>query len=157
MSARSAAACAIALLIASTTMTPHADAATYRVDDTGSLPSESTALLQWQQAAPSRVADDRLEGTIGVSVRLNLEPWVGQTGRLYLVLPEQGVPSVRVSWRTQGRLLPGEILPGQRVLVFQGSVPTPILYETLLLRIEASADQLPGMRSLDFHFEIDTD
>lgn len=147
----------LALLLACLVIIPRASAATFRVDDSGSLPSESTALLQWRQAVPSRATDDRLEGTVGVAVRLNLEPWLNRTGRLFLVFPEQGLPLVRVSWRTQGRLLPGEILPGQRVLVYAGPISTPVLDETLLLRIEANGDQLPGMRSLEFHFEIDTD
>ena len=136
---------------------PRAAAATYRVDDSSSFPRESTALLRWRQAAPAKDADDTLEGTVGVAVRLTLEPWLNRTGRLFLVLPEQGTPLVRVSWRTQGRLLPGEIVPGQRVLVFEGPITIPYLDETLTLTIQARGGQLPEMRSLAFHFEIDTD
>jgi hypothetical protein len=132
-------------------------AATYRIDDSSSVPRESTTLLRWRQAAPARDADDTLEGTVGVAVRLNLEPWLNRSGRVFLVFPEQGTPSVRVSWRTQGRLLPGEIAPGQRVLVYEGPITVPILDETLALRIQANGRQLPEMRSLAFHFEIDTD
>jgi hypothetical protein len=134
-----------------------AAAATYRVDDSSSFPRESTALLRWRQTAPARDADDTLEGTVGVAVRLSLAPWLNRTGRLFLVLPEQGTPLVRVSWRTQGRLLPGEIAPGQRVLVYDGPITVPYLDETLMLTIQANGGQLPEMRSLAFHFEIDTD
>lgn len=134
-----------------------ASAATYRVDDSASLPRESTTLLHWRQAAPSRSSDDTLEGSTAVSVRLNLAPWLNRPGRLFLVFPEQGTPLVRVSWRTQGRLLPGQILPGQRVLVYDGTILTPFLEETLALQIEASGDRLPGMQALTFHFEIDVD
>ena len=155
MIARIASALAGALIIA--TIALPARAATYRVDDSASLPRESTALLQWRQAAPSRGKDDTLEGTIAVAVRLNLVPWLNQRGRVFLVLPEQGTPVVRVRWRTQGRLLPGQILPGQRILVFEGPVTTPLLDETLVLNIEASGELLPGMQPLAFHFEIDVD
>jgi hypothetical protein len=134
-----------------------AAAATYRVDDSSSFPRESTALLRWRQTAPARDADDTLEGTVGVAVRLSLAPWLNRTGRLFLVLPEQGTPLVRVSWRTQGRLLPGEIAPGQRVLIYDGPITVPYLDETLMLTIQANGGQLPEMRSLAFHFEIDTD
>ena len=147
----------IALALGLTCAAAPAVAATYRIDDSSSVPRESTTLLRWRQAAPARDADDTLEGTVGVAVRLNLESWLNRSGRVFLVFPEQGTPSVRVSWRTQGRLLPGEIAPGQRVLVYEGPITVPVLDETLALRIQANGRQLPEMRSLDFHFEIDTD
>ena len=132
-------------------------AATYRVDDSASLPAESTALLRWRQFAPSRTRDNTLEGTVAVAVRLNLAPWMGRTARLFMVLPEEGTTPVRVSWRTQGRLLPGSISPGQRVLVYDGPISAPFLEETLTLSIEADGARLPGMQRLKFYFEIDTD
>ncbi len=148
---------ALVLFLASTAAALPAGAATYRVDDSATLPVESTALLRWRQAAPSRARDDTLEGATAVAVRLNLAPWLEQTARLYLVLPAQGTAAVRVSWLTQGRLLPGEISPGERVLVYQGPIASPVLEETLTLRIEADGSRLPGTERLRFHFEIDTD
>jgi len=147
----------LTLLLASMAAVLPAAAATYRVDDSATLPVESTALLRWRQAAPSRTRDDTLEGATAVAVRLNLAPWVEQTARLYLVLPAQGTAAVRVSWLTQGRLLPGEISPGERVLIYQGPIASPFLEETLTLRIEADGSRLPGTERLQFHFEIDTD
>lgn len=157
MTLKAACVLSLACALAGATVIAPARATTYRVDDTGSLPRESTTLLNWRQVAPSRAADDMLEGSTAVAVRLNLAPWLNRSGRLFLVFPEQGAPLVRVSWRTQGRLLPGQILPGQRVLVYDGPIATPFLEETLALQIEASGDRLPGMQSLTFHFEIDVD
>jgi len=154
---RACAICALSLALALAVAAPPAGAATFRVDDSSSFPRESTTLLHWRQAAPARDADDTLVGTAAVAVRLNLEPWLNRSGRLFLVFPEQGTPLVRVSWRSQGRLLPGEIAPGQRVLVYEGLISTPFLDETLALAIQAAGNQLPEMRSLAFHFEIDTD
>jgi hypothetical protein len=134
-----------------------AAAETFRVDDTAALPSETTALLRWRDFAPSGGAQETLEGTIAVAVRLNLTAVLNRTGRLYLVLPKQGTTPVRVSWATQGRLLPGEISPGLRTLVYQGPVTSPYLEETLALRIEADGNFLPGMQRLDFYFEFDAD
>lgn len=134
-----------------------AGAATYRVDDAATLPRESTALLRWRQIAPTRARDDTLQGAVAVAVRLDLARWVGHTGNLYLVLPAQGTVPVEVSWTTQGRLLPGRISAGQRVLVYSGPITTPVLQETLVLNIEADGNHLDGMQRLDFHFEIDTD
>jgi hypothetical protein len=148
---------AVALALGCAATAFPAAAATYRVDDSSSFPRESTALLHWRQSAPARDADDTLEGTVGVAVRLNLTPWLNRTGRVFLVFPEQGTPQVRVSWRTQGRLLPGEIAPGQRVLVYEGPIATPYLDERLELAIEASGSHLAGTQPVNFHFEIDVD
>lgn len=147
----------VALLAASLAPAPSASAATYRVDDHGTLPIESTALLRWREAAPSLTRDDTLEGATAVAVRLNLAQWVGQDASLYLVFPEQGTAALRASWTTQGRLLPGEITPGKRVLVYRGPIASPVLEETLTLRIEADGNRLSGVQHVNFHFEIDTD
>ncbi len=136
---------------------PSGTAETYRIDDSATLPGESTALLRWREFLPTDERQDVLEGTIAVSVRLSLTPVLNRTGRLYLVLPEQGTTPVRIRWTTQGRLLPGEIAPGQRVPVLQGPVTAPFLEDTLLLRIEADSNHLPGMQRLVFHFEFDTE
>ncbi len=134
-----------------------ATAATYRVDDSASLPRESTALLGWRSAVPSRGGDDTLQGTIGVAVRLDVGAWRSRTGRVYLVLPEQTTPGVRIAWRTQGRLLSGQATPGQRVLVFEGPIAAPFLEDRLRLDIEASGRELRATQPLNFHFEIDVD
>jgi hypothetical protein len=134
-----------------------ATAATYLVDDGASVPQESTARLRWRQLAPSRSKDNSLEGTIAVAVRLNLAAWMNRSGRVFLVLPEKGTTTVRVTWVTQGRLLPGALSPGNRTLVFAGPITTPILEETLTLQIEADGSRLPGVQRLKFHFEIDVD
>lgn len=149
----------IALLLVAALLpaVPEAGAETIRIDDSASLPSESTALLRWRRIAPTSGSDDTLEGEVAIAVRLNLLPVLNRTGRLYLVLPVQGTTPVRVSWVTQGRLLPGEITPGRRIAVFQGLIAAPYLEDTLALRIEADGNHLPDMQRLAFHFEFDAD
>jgi len=135
-----------------------ASAATFVVDDGASAPQESTALLRWRRFAPSRANDSNtLEGAIAVLVRLNVAPWIHRNGRVFLALPEQGTAPVRVSWTTQGRLLPGSITPGNRVLVYAGPITTAVLEETLTLQIEADGSRLPNVQRLKVHFEIDVD
>jgi len=148
---------ALAMLTIVTGAVP-AIAATFVVDDGASSPQESTALLRWRRLAPSRANDSNtVEGAIAVVVRLNLAPWMQRNGRVFLALPEQGTAPVRVSWTTQGRLLPGSIIPGNRVLVYAGPISTAVLEETLTLQIEADGSRLPNMQRLKFHFEIDVD
>jgi hypothetical protein len=133
------------------------DAATFRVDDSGSVPLEPSTQLRWRQVAPSRRPDNTMEGAVNVQVRLNLAPWVGRQGRVFLVLPEQPIGPVRVTWTTQGRLLPGQLVAGQRALVLAGPMTTPRLEDVLLLRLEADGTQLGNTHRLNFHFEIDVD
>lgn len=157
MSTRTAVTLAAALLAAQVLAAAPAAAATYRLDDSASMPRESTALLAWSSAVPSRSGDDALHSTIGVALRLDVGAWQGRAGRIYLVLPEQSTSGVRLAWRTQGRMLPGQATHGQRVLVFEGSIAAPYLEERLELDIEASGGQLLGTQPLNFHFEIDVD
>jgi hypothetical protein len=157
MNAWVAVALAAVLVLALALAAAPAAAATYRLDDSASLPRESTALLGWRSAVPSRGGDDTLQGTVGVAVRLDVGAWRSRTGRVYLVLPEQATPGVRIAWRSQGRLLPGQATPGQRVLVFEGSIAGPYLEDRLELDIEASGRELRATQPLNFHFEIDVE
>jgi len=134
-----------------------AGAATYRVDDSATIPPESSATLRWRQIAPSRGGDNTVEGSTTVQVRLNLAPWLKRNGRIFLVLPEQPPGRVGVRWTTQGRLLPGQLNSGQRTLVYSGPITTPMLDETLVLRIETDGTRLSSTHRLAFHFEIDVD
>jgi len=90
-------------------------------------------------------------------VRLNLAPWHQRSGRIYMVLPEQPSGQVTVHWTTQGRLLPGQLVSGQRALVYAGSIQSPVLDERLALRFETDGTRLSGTQRLNFHFEIDVD
>lgn len=134
-----------------------ASAATYRVDDSATIPLESSAVLRWRQIAPSRGGDNTVEGTTTVQLRLNLAPWMKRNGRVFLVLPEQPPGRIGVRWTTQGRLLPGQLVSGQRALVYAGPITTPLLDEALTLRIDTDGTRLSSTYRLAFHFEIDVD
>ena len=134
-----------------------AGAATYRVDEAGTFPQESSTAMRWRQVAPSRGGDNTIEGSATVNVRLSLYPWLNRQARLFMVLPEQPVAPVRVSWTTQGRLQPGHLVSGQRALVYAGPITAAILDETLVLKLEADGTRMGSAQSLKFHFEIDVD
>ena len=112
--------------------------------------------MRWRTIAPTR-GDNTVEGSVTVNVRLNLAPWQQKYGRLFLVLPEQPVTPVKVSWTTQGRLQPGQLTSGQRALVYAGPITSAALEETLVLRLEANGARLGSAQRLQFHFEIDVD
>lgn len=133
------------------------EAATYRVEEAGTFPFESTAPMRWRQVAPSRGGDNTIEGSTTVNVRLNLAPWQQRSGRIFLVLPQQPVVQVRASWTTRGRLLPGQMISGERQLVYTGPIAIPMLEDTLVLKLETDGTRLSSALRLQFHFEIDVD
>jgi hypothetical protein len=51
-----------------------AHAATFRVDDTATLPSEASTTMQWRSPAPGRGASDEVGGSAVGTVRGNTPP-----------------------------------------------------------------------------------
>jgi hypothetical protein len=145
----------LAALFAATLFPAHA--ATFRVDDSGSLPTEAQTPMRWRSLAPNRTIGNELEGTVVVTVRLNLQPWLNRQGRVFMVLPEQPIGQVTAEWTTQGKLQAGEVRSGNRTLVFAGPIRTALLEDTIVLRLAADGRRLVAPQRLDFHFEIDVD
>ena len=134
-----------------------AHAATFRVDDSLSLPSETNTTMKWRSLAPNRVVGNAVEGTNIVTVRLNLAPWLNRNGKIYMALPEQPIGPVTADWTTQGKLLPGTLQSGNRTLVFAGPIRTSLLEDTIVLRLTADGQRLRAPQRLQFYFEIDLD
>ena len=122
-----------------------ASATTTRVDDSGTVLSQGVVPMRWKQLVPGRGADHSVEASVRVALRLNLARWVNQPVRLYMALAPVVSDAVHASWRTQGRLLPGALRSGSRVLVFEGVPHAALLEETLdLIRVS-----LPDTIELD--------
>jgi hypothetical protein len=132
-----------------------AAAATFRVDDSGTVLSQPVTPMRWRQLVPSRNADPTVEGRLNVALRLNLSAWVNRPARIYMVLAPTEGQRLTASWRTQGRLLPGALRGGDRTVVFDGLVRDAFLAETLELSLVADGRQSMRMQSLHFHFEIE--
>ena len=146
---RALAAALLALLAA------QAGAATYRVDDTGTVVGQPVTPMRWRQPVPGRVADNTVEGQVSVALRLNLSQWVMRQARIYMLLAPTENERLVATWRTQGRLLPGSMRGGDRVLVFEGMMREPFLQETILLNLTADGRALERAQSLQFNFEIE--
>ena len=132
-------------------------AATFRVDDSLTLPSESSTPMKWRSLAPNRVAGNAVEGSSILTIRLNTAPWLNRTGKIYMALPEQPIGQVTAEWTTQGRLLPGQLTSGNRTLVFAGPVRANLLEDTIVLKVSADGRRLVAPQRLQFYFEIDVD
>ena len=145
------------LLAALTVAALPAAAATFRVDDSATLPNEANTTMDWRSLAPSRAVGNAVDGTSIFTVRLNTAPWLNRVGKIYMALAEQPIGTVTAQWSTQGRLLPGELISGRRTLVYSGPIRTPLLEDTIALRISADGRRLVSPQRLQFYFEIDVD
>jgi hypothetical protein len=132
-------------------------AATFRVDDSLTLPSETSTPMKWRSLAPNRVAGDAVDGSSILTIRLNTAPWLNRTGKIYMALPEQPIGQVTAEWTTQGKLLPGQLTSGNRTLVFAGPVRASLIEDTIVLRVSADGRRLVAPQRLQFHFEIDVE
>jgi len=147
----------IAAALAALAMALPAGAATYRVDDSLTLPQESNQAMKWRSLAPSRSAGSEVEGTSVITIRLDTSPWLNKVGKIYMALPEQPIGQVTAEWTTQGKLLPGALISGNRTLVYSGPIKANMLEDTIALKITADGRRLVQSQRLQFYFEIDVD
>lgn len=134
-----------------------AGAATFRVDDSVTLPHESNMAMKWRSLAPSRAVGNAVEGTSVITIRLDTSPWLNKAGKIYMALPEQSIGQVTAEWTTQGRLLAGQLVSGNRTLVYAGPIRSNQLEDTIALKISADGARLATTQRLQFYFEIDVD
>ena len=132
-------------------------ATTYRIDDSASQVLGNTLQMKWDSVAPQRGQRPIVSGGITVLVRLNLAPWQGRTGRVYMTLPAQPAGQATATWTTQGRLLPGILRAGERTLVYAGVMPAGLYEDTMRLVIQADGQRLIRVEQLNFSFEIDVE
>lgn len=146
--------CAAAALLA-WSAGPQASAATFRIDETGTVVNAAVLNMRWHQLVPGRSSDNTVEGTVRVDVRLNLAPWINKPARIYMVLAPVSGERVKARWTTQGRLLPGSLSSGDRTLVFEGPAGPAVLNESILLTLETDGQRLVQLQTLNFYFEIE--
>jgi hypothetical protein len=146
-----------AIAIACALLATGVSAQTYRVDDGGSQVLGGPLRLKPITPMPRGELATALVGETGVLARLDLAPWKGRRGRIYLTLPQQAGGRISASWSTRGRLLPGTVRSGERALVYAGPIDVDTIEDTLRLRIQADGRELAGGIPLAFSFEIDLD
>jgi hypothetical protein len=133
-----------------------AGAKTIQIDDSGTQALEPSVGLRWKSVAPSHTGGGNLMiGTSTIRVRLNLMPWLHRSGRIYLNLPAQAPGPISLSWLTQGRLLPGQLQSGNRMLVYAGAVTAPFLEDTLTVQYSVDGTLIRRAFPVSFHFEMD--
>ncbi|WP_374522127.1 hypothetical protein [Hydrogenophaga sp.] len=98
---------------------------------------------------------DTLTTQFWVNVRIDVRQWVGRPARVYMVLPPDEYPPLELNWTTQGRLLPGRLVSGERALVYVGLIDSPALQDRLNVRVLARANWMGNSRRLSVHFECE--
>ena len=131
-------------------------AATVRLDDSASQVIPPNATWQWESRS-LRSGINTLHMNIRVNVRIDTRAYAGRQGNIYMALPPDGSSTVRAEWFTHGRLLPGRLASGERVVVYSGVIPGPYLDDTIQVHLTTDARQLAeDVRRIQFNFELDT-
>ena len=132
-------------------------AATFAVDDSTSYTHDANTAMKWKFVNSDRRTSSAVEGTTLVTVRLNLKQWANKSGKVYMALAKQPIGPVKASWTTQGRLLAGQLISGNRTLVYVGPIRSAILEDTIALTMETDGQRLVSPQRMQFYFEIDVD
>lgn len=112
--------------------------------------------LKWDSAMPKSGAPDTASDRIAVLVHLDVSPWTGRKGRIYLTLDPATGGRTEASWTSRGVLLPGRLRTGDRQLVYAGPIQGDSLQDTLEMTIRTHGGLDAGSR-LNFAFEIEVD
>jgi hypothetical protein len=128
----------------------------HRLDDSLSHTVPPNAQMQWRALVPGQ-ADTGMEAWVRVNVRITTRDWLNRSGRVYMVLARDEASTMEAVWTTQGRLLTGRLVSGERALVFAGVIAADTLEDQLLVRLRSGADWQKSSRRLDFHFEFEAD
>ena len=126
------------------------------IDDSATVVLDGTPAMSWRSVTP-KSRDNAIVGRTRVNVRLATTPWLGKTGKIYMVLPAETTGSVKIAWRGQGLLLDGQLAPGGRTLVYSGVIREKRMEDVLDVQIEADGVRLRDTQQLRFHFEIDVE
>lgn len=129
----------------------------HRLDDSASHTVPPNVQMQWRPLSARGGAEPGMEAWLRVNLRIDTRAWVGRSGRIYMVLPRDESSTLEAVWTTQGRLLPGRLVSGERTLVHAGAITAPTLEDQILVRLRTGADWQGSSRRLNFHFELDVD
>jgi hypothetical protein len=154
----------LALVATVLLMAGGASGAPVRLDDSASPRSRVDAKPRWLHVEEGLASAERINAMIAdvpnLEVRLNTSRFVGKRARVYLVFPvfvpgvrEHG--GIRAQWRTRGVLLAGTAIPGDRVLVYDGSIASAVLSDSLDLSLYLDARFLDGGARFEPVFELE--
>jgi hypothetical protein len=137
---------------------PAAQARTTIIDDAGTQALEPSVSLRWKTASPGRgAASNVMVGRMTLRVRLNVLPWLKRRGRIYLALPAQPPGAITAAWTTQGRLAPGQLVSGNRLLLYAGPITTPLIEDVVTFQFSVDGRLVSRPFPVNLRFEMDED
>ena len=144
------------VFVVSLALSGPAHANPHRLDDSLSHTVPANAQMQWR---PQTSADPNagVQASVRVNVRIDTSDWVGRTGRVYMVLPRDEASTMEAEWTTNGTLLPGRLVSGERTLVYAGRITGSTLQDQMQVRLRSPPDWQSSSRRLTFYFELDVD
>lgn len=129
----------------------------HRLDDSRSQTVPENAQMQWLPQNRSQ-QNAGMQASVRVNIYIDTAEWKGRTGQVYMVLPQdQSGSSMEAEWTTNGTLLPGRLVSGERTLVYAGRIGGDSLQDQMQVRLRSGPDWLSQNRRLNFYFEIDVD
>lgn len=151
----------LAVIIPAYAASPSNEIATQRlppavIDDSATVVLDGTPVMTWRSVSP-KSRDNAIVGRTRVNVRLATTPWLGKTGKIYMVLPAETTGSIRIAWRSHGLFLDGQLAPGGRTLMYTGMIRERRMEDVLEVEIEADGTRLKDAQQLRFRFEIDVE
>lgn len=127
----------------------------FPVDDSASLPVELVSPLEWRSLVPRGPQAHEATTTVRVSLRLDVRPWQGRRGQIYMALPAQPQADVQVKWQAQGQLMSGQLVSGSRGMVFNGVIDRPTIEDLLTVTVMTDGRLVERTQRLSFSFEIE--
>ncbi len=135
------------------------------LDDSKSPQKQFSTQFKWVHPAHlGPMEEDKyllLEGTQrNVEVWLDTTEFKGQNARIYLGLPRQivGFSSIEhftLRWKTNRIFIPGEVRPGNRTLIYDGSINRDLMIDLFTFTLRINASYLTGEIRYAPIFEIE--
>jgi hypothetical protein len=136
-----------------------------RLDDSLSPRRQVDLDLQWKYGGNTEKLGDAEFNAVSATARnldtrLDTSAYVGSEARIFLELPilvrGLGNPSSLVlSWTTGGLFNAGRVTPGNRTLIYEGSITQPVMRDTITFTFDLDARYLHQPLRLEPVYEIE--
>jgi len=137
-----------------------------RLDDSLSPQQQIKLELDWKNPVLLDRPDEKTFNSViaharNIDVRLDTSRHMGKEVRIYLSLPIliRGLSnphSMNFSWTTNGLFLDGELTPGNRQLIFEGTITRPVMIDYFNYTFELDGRYLTETLRLEPVYEIET-
>ncbi len=137
------------------------------LDDSLSPQQQLNLNFDWKDPLYSGPADDRNFTAVearayNVETRLNTAKYLGQRARIYLGLPInvrglRNPDSLRMSWTTNGLFSDGSVTPGNRQLIYQGTITENVMRGNFSFTFDIDGRDLNQTLRLEPVYEIEID